>query len=91
MSIEDLDRGDKREVHLHLFERELVILDALARKYQTSRAAIVGALLKDYVDAKKPDLTGKVPVSLIGAPRSRRAGAGRPAIMDPPSTDTFED
>lgn len=55
--LKNLDRGEKIEIHLRLYERELAILDALAQQYNCGRAAVVGALLSEYMDA---DLTGKV-------------------------------
>lgn len=71
MSLKDLDRGDKTDIHLRLYNRELEILDILAARYNTSRVSIVGALIKDYVDNDEPELVvreGAEP----GAPSRRR-------------------
>lgn len=38
----------KIDIHLWLEEKHLAILDALARQYQMSRAAVIAQLLEDY-------------------------------------------
>lgn len=50
MPLKDLDRGEKTEIHLRLYESELAILDALAARYKTSRAMILGKLLEEYAE-----------------------------------------
>lgn len=70
MGLEDLDRGEKREIHVHLFEKELATLDGAARRYRCSRAQIIGALLDDFARTKK-DLTAKVRIGEPGAPSRR--------------------
>lgn len=47
MTLDSLDKGDKTEIHLRLYESELTILDALAQRHNCSRAMIIGALLDD--------------------------------------------
>lgn len=42
----DPDRGDKRDVHVDLYESEIGILDALCGRFRASRAAVFGALLR---------------------------------------------
>lgn len=66
MPLTELDRGDKVDFHVKLYEREADILDAICKRYNTSRSAVIGQLLRDY-DEKEP---------IIGLPspaRGRRA------------------
>ena len=92
MGLENLDRGEKVDCHITFFEPELALLDSLARKYRTSRSAVLSALLADYVAAKSPSLAGKVPEpSRPQYATSRRSGAGRPPIVTKPLTDTYDD
>lgn len=72
MSLKDLDRGDKGEIHLRLYDREMAILDELAGRYHCSRAMIVGALLKEYVEKDEPDLSGSVRAGENGTPSRRK-------------------
>lgn len=72
MSLKDLDRGDKTEIHVRLYERELAILDAICEKYNCSRAAIIGYWTDEYARSDEPDLTGKVRSGEPGAPSRRR-------------------
>ncbi len=55
MILANLDRGDKRDVHLNLYQSELSILDALAERYNSSRSLVLGELLRTYASA---DLAG---------------------------------
>lgn len=78
MPLNIIDRGDKREVHIYLYEREFDVLDHACARYRCSRAAIIGALLDDYAANEAADLTGKVPDSGTDEvparrPKSRRA------------------
>lgn len=63
MPLKDLDRGEKTEIHLRLYESELAILDALAARYKTSRAMVIGAVLKDYAAREQPKLETAPPKS----------------------------
>lgn len=72
MSFQDLDRGDRSELHLRLYEREHKVLTDLAERYNTSRASIVGALIQYFIEHNEPDLTGRVRVGEPGAPSRRR-------------------
>lgn len=62
-----LKRGNKQDMHLTLYKEELEILDAMREEYNCSRAAIIGALLREHAGM---NLTDKV------AP-GRRPGGGR--------------
>jgi len=77
MTLKSLDRGDKREVHIYLYEREFDILDAACLRYRCSRAAIVGALLTEYEASESADLTGKVPDSGTDEAPARRPKSRR--------------
>lgn len=62
MPLKDLDRGEKTEIHVRLYESELAILDALAARYKTSRAMVIGALLvaqREEADLTPEELTRK--------------------------------
>lgn len=50
MPLKDLDRGEKTEIHLRLYESQMEILDALAERFKTSRAMILGKLLEEYAE-----------------------------------------
>ena len=50
MAISDLNKGDQKDLHIKLYQRELQILDRLAAVNRTSRSAIVGGLLRDYAE-----------------------------------------
>jgi len=67
MSLEYLAHGFKRQVHLDLHESELKILDAMRTEYNCSRAAIIGALLREHAGM---NMTDKVTPG-------RRPGGGR--------------
>jgi hypothetical protein len=81
--LQDLDRGDKRAIHINLYEDEIVVLDTLAGRYNCSRAAIIGALLQQ-AEADKTDFTDDVPVSGKPDRVARRPGAGRPPFKTDP-------
>lgn len=48
MTFDDLDRGDKREFHVKLYESELAVLDAICQRYRISRAIAIGRLITDF-------------------------------------------
>lgn len=50
MALAQLDKGDQKDLHIKLYMRELAILDRLAAENNTSRSAVVNALLRDYAD-----------------------------------------
>ena len=52
MPLENLARGDKREVHFHLYEADLKLLDNLCAQFGASRATIIAEMLRDYYKAK---------------------------------------
>lgn len=61
MPFDDLakDRGDKVDLHLHLREPRVAVLDALCRKYECSRSAAVEALIDEYAENVSERLKGK--------------------------------
>lgn len=63
-----LDRGDKVDLHVHLFERYVEVLDGLCTRYNISRAAAIEALIDEYADA---ELTPSVRKRL-GRPLNRK-------------------
>lgn len=72
MALDDLlDKGDKVEIHVSLYARELDVIDGLCREYNCSRASVIGAWAKKYVEL---DLTGEVKAG-------RRPGGGRPRAV----------
>ncbi len=77
MTLKSLDRGEKFEVHVYLYELEKGILDAACVKYRCSRAAVMGALLIDYAANEEADLTGKVPDSGTDEVPARRPKSRR--------------
>lgn len=42
----DPNRGDKRDVHVDLYQSEVDLLDGLCRRFSASRASVLGALLR---------------------------------------------
>lgn len=74
MALESLDRGDKFELHLKLYEREVAILDAHCARYNCSRAAVIGRLLIDSAD---------IPLGEIATSPTRPGARGR---RSPPRT-----
>lgn len=54
MALADLDKGDQKDLHIKLYEKELRILDGLASKFNSSRSAIIGALLRANGEAQPP-------------------------------------
>lgn len=69
----NLDRGDKKDMHIGLYEAEVAILDELSRRNNCSRAAVIGELLRQV---SLPPTTG-APGSDRYSNRPRRPGAGR--------------
>lgn len=62
--LERLDKGPRSEIHVTLFEKELAILDALARRYSCSRAAILGEMIfklqaAEFGDMPEPRSDGR--------------------------------
>lgn len=53
MPLNDLAKGDQRDLHIKLYERELQILDGLAKRFNASRSAILGKLLTDQNEREK--------------------------------------
>lgn len=66
MALKDLDKGDKVDIHLSLYPGEIAIIDKLRARYNCSRAAVIGAMIKEQASI---DLTGVKP--------GRRKGGGR--------------
>ena len=58
MNFDDLNLGEKRAVHVNLYERELEMLDAFCEMHRCSRSVALGAILRRYAEE---DFTGKVP------------------------------
>lgn len=52
MALTDLNKGEQKDLHIKLYERELKILDRLATDNNTSRSAVVGALLRDHEEKR---------------------------------------
>lgn len=79
MPFEDLDRGDKLDLHLYLYDKEVKILDGLAERYNCSRSAIMGELLVMAGRDKKLDLRDRIPTAKAPEKRMRRRdyGGGR--------------
>lgn len=67
MALKDLEKGDLIDIHAYLRVPELKIIDALCKKYDCARGAVIGALAREYEGL---DLTGKVTTG-------RRPGGGR--------------
>lgn len=57
MTLTDLNKGDQKDLHIKLYERELRILDRLAFKHNSSRSAVIGALLREHSAVKAPEPT----------------------------------
>lgn len=55
MPLDDLAKGDQRDLHIKLYERELKLLDELAQRHGASRSAIIGQLLRDHAEKDKSD------------------------------------
>lgn len=70
MPLNSLDKGDKVDIHITLYDAERTILDALCVKFNCSRAAVIGVLLEDAADI---DLAGRVPEPVKPGVRPRRA------------------
>lgn len=68
-AFESLKRGDKKHFHIQLYEDELDVLDGMCARFGCSRAAAVGAMIKEF---EKLDLAGLVPVADKPGARSRR-------------------
>lgn len=66
MALKDLDKGDKVDIHLSLYPGEIAIIDKLRAKYNCSRAAVVGAMIKEQAN-----------IDLSGVKEGRRPGGGR--------------
>jgi len=69
MNLDSLNRGDKYDLHILLFGAELDVLDALCIRYNCSRAAVIGAMLRDAVEK---DLSGHIPPTKTPGVRPRR-------------------
>lgn len=69
VALTELDRGEKVDMHITLYEREADILDHLVAAANSSRAAVIGALLIDY-DEQNP--IEKLSIPTAPGPRSRR-------------------
>lgn len=67
--LDELNRGPKVDVHLSLYEKDLAILDAQAKRYNCSRAAVVAAWAREFAAL---DLAGKVSPSSMGRPPKKR-------------------
>lgn len=52
MALNDLNKGEQKDLHIKLYERELKILDRLAAEHSTSRSAVLGALLRDHEEKR---------------------------------------
>lgn len=50
MTLSELNKGDQKDLHIKLYERELQILDRLAVEHNSSRSSVIGALLRDHAD-----------------------------------------
>jgi hypothetical protein len=83
-------RGKRYDVHVFFFEPEVVLLDRWASQYRVSRSAVLGQMLRKH-RSSGADFNNVPAPSNKHAARSRRAGAGRPAIMTKPLTETYED
>lgn len=57
MTLADLNKGDQKDLHIKLYERELRILDRLAADLNSSRSAVIGALLREHSAVKAPEPT----------------------------------
>lgn len=53
MALADLDKGDQKDLHIKLYEKELRILDRLASEHNSSRSSVIGALLRDHANKEK--------------------------------------
>ena len=53
MALADLDKGDQKDLHIKLYERELRVLDRLALEHNSSRSSVIGALLRVHADKEK--------------------------------------
>lgn len=71
MMLDELDRGPRRDMHIKLYERECIILDDLCASYRCSRAAVIGALLRQHASAV-PDEESVAAAATPGK-RARRA------------------
>lgn len=69
------ERGDKIDFHVHLYPKELKVIDDLAVQHDCSRAEIIGAWSRLY---RNEDLAGKVKAG-------RREGGGRKKRVQPKS------
>ena len=58
---DDLNLGDKVNVHLNVFERRLNYLDTLCAMYNVSRAAILEELLKAHENLELKAEFSRVP------------------------------
>ena len=65
---EDLDKGEKIDIHVWLYPAELAVVDSICAKYDCSRSSVFGAWSREYTGRS---LKGKVKPG-------RRPGAGRP-------------
>lgn len=75
MSLKDLDKGEKVDVHLTLYAAEVKVIDKIRAKYGCSRAAVVGAWAKEHANL---DLTDKV------KPGRRKGGGRKPNPPEEP-------
>lgn len=51
---DSFEKGDRRDLHLTLFEGEITVLDRLCRENKCTRGTIFGALLRKYHNADLP-------------------------------------
>lgn len=59
MPFDTLEQGDKVDLHLHLRQRHVELIDRLRERYNCSRSAAVEALLDEYAPAVIARLAGK--------------------------------
>lgn len=71
MTFDDLDRGDKRDFHVKLYERELAVLDDICARYRISRAIAIGRMIEDFA-ARNSDMAGVPAATKPGAFARRR-------------------
>lgn len=70
MTFDDLDRGDKRDFHVKLYDRERAILDEICERYRISRAIALGRLIEDF--ANRQGALTDVPVATRDGAIARR-------------------
>jgi predicted transcriptional regulator len=77
MNLSDLDKGEKTEIHLRLYANELAIIDEIAQRFNTSRAMVVGAMVRELAEIDMSERMADATVYKDGRTRRGRNDADK--------------